>query len=59
MWATIGKLYKDEAGLSTVEYALILGGLIIGATMIWSGLLGSMQAAVAGASTTVEGAPNM
>ena len=49
-------LWHDEDGLTTVEYALLLLVLILGATTIWVGLGGRVGNAVARANRETEGA---
>ena len=49
-------LWHDEDGLTTVEYALLLLVLILGATGIWVGLGGQVGDAVARANRETEGA---
>ena len=40
------KLWKDESGVSTVEYALLLGVLVVGATAVWTTLRSAISAAI-------------
>ena len=43
----IKALYYDEDGVTTVEYALLLAVLIVGAVTIWTALKGSIGTTVA------------
>ena len=52
----IKTLWHDEDGVTTVEYALLLAVLIVGAVAIWTGLRGSISSAVNGAGSELEGA---
>ena len=49
-------LIRDEEGLATVEYAVLLAGLIIGAAGIWQVIVGAMTTPVeqAGQSVTPD-----
>ena len=40
------KLWNDESGVATVEYALLLGVLVVGATVVWTALSGAVAAAI-------------
>ena len=40
------KLWKDESGVSTVEYALLLGVLVVGASTVWMALSSAISAAI-------------
>ncbi len=42
----IKALWHDEDGVTTVEYALLLAVLIVGAVTIWTALKGSISTAV-------------
>ena len=42
----IKALWHDEDGVTTVEYALLLAVLIVGAVTIWTALKGSISNAV-------------
>ena len=48
-------LWRDEDGLTTVEYTLLLLVLILGGTIIWVGLGGQVGDAVAWANRETEG----
>ena len=55
MRTRVGNFWVDQAGMTTVEYAVLLCGLVLGATtMIWLGLTGHMAAAVASAETSFD-----
>ena len=47
----IKALYRDEDGVTTVEYALLLAVLIVGAVTIWTALKGSISGAVTAAGS--------
>jgi len=40
------KLWKDESGVTTVEYALLLGIMVVGAVTVWTTLRGAISAAM-------------
>lgn len=40
------KLWKDESGVSTVEYALLLAVLVVGAGAAWTALSNAIGAAI-------------
>ncbi len=40
------KLWQDESGVTTVEYALLLSVLVVGAAAIWTGLRTAISAAI-------------
>ncbi len=46
MMKTIRALWSDEDGVTTVEYALLLGVLITSGAFVWVALRGSMSGAV-------------
>ena len=50
----IKALYHDEDGVTTVEYALLLAVLIVGAVTIWTALKGSIEGAVDAAGTELS-----
>ena len=52
----IKTLWHDEDGVTTVEYALLLAVLIVGAVAIWTGLRGSIGTAITGAETELTNA---
>jgi len=47
-------LIRDEKGLATVEYALLLAGLIIGAAAIWQVMVTAMTTPTAQAAEAVN-----
>ena len=47
----IKALWYDEDGVTTVEYALLLAVLIVGAVTIWTALKGSVATAVGAAGS--------
>ena len=40
------KLWQDESGVSTVEYALLLAVLVVGAGAVWTALSSAVAAAI-------------
>jgi len=40
------KLWQDESGVATVEYALLLGVLVVGAGVAWTVLTSAISAAI-------------
>lgn len=57
--ATLRKLLTDEQAVTSVEYAVLLCGLILGAAAIWISLQAGMQASVAHAQADLEAAPGL
>ena len=57
----IKALYCDEDGVTTVEYALLLAVLIVGAVTIWTALKGSIEGVVdtAGSELTSPSPPGV
>ena len=49
------ELWKDEEGLTTVEYALLLALVVVAGIAAWQGLGNTVENAVTGASGTIEG----
>ena len=49
-------LWKDEEGLTTVEYALLLALVVVAGISAWQGLGGTVRGAVADSSTTISNA---
>jgi len=47
----IKALWTDEAGVTTVEYALLLAVLVVGAATIWTALALLLAVLVVGAAT--------
>jgi len=47
-------LIRDEEALATVEYALLLAGLIIGSAAIWQVMVSAMTTPTAQAAETVN-----
>ena len=50
----IKALWHDEDGVTTVEYALLLAVLIVGAVTIWTALKGNISTAVDAAGSELE-----
>ncbi len=49
------KLWKDEEGLTTVEYALLLALVVVAGIAAWQGLGSTVQSAVNDSSDTISG----
>ena len=47
------ELWKDEEGLTTVEYALLLALVVVAGIAAWQGLGGTVQNTVNESSTTI------
>jgi len=47
------RLFKDEDGLTTVEYALLLALLVVAAIAVWQGLGTALHNAVSSSSATL------
>jgi Flp pilus assembly pilin Flp len=50
----IKALWTDEDGVTTVEYALLLAVLVVGAVSIWTALKGGIQSGVNAASAEID-----
>jgi len=48
------KLWQDESGVSTVEYALLLGVLVVGAAAAWTVLRSAISAAITDVANTLS-----
>ena len=48
------KLWQDESGVSTVEYALLLGVLVVGVTAVWTALRIAISAAITDVADTLS-----
>ncbi len=55
MFKAFRKLWKDEEGLTTVEYALLLVLIVIVGITAWSTLGGSVSDKVDEVNTTISG----
>ena len=51
---TIRALWSDEDGVTTVEYALLLAVLVVGAAAIWTALRSGIQSGVNAASAEID-----
>jgi Flp pilus assembly pilin Flp len=51
-------LWKDEDGLTTVEYALLLALLVVAAIGVWTGFGAKVQNAVTSAGNQIDAAQN-
>ena len=49
----IKSLWTDEAGVTTVEYALLLAVLVVGAAAIWTALRAGISSGVNKASAEI------
>ena len=47
-------LWKDEDGLTTVEYALLLALLVVAAIGVWSAFGSKVQSAVTSSSSAID-----
>jgi len=50
------ELWKDEEGLTTVEYALLLALVVVAGIAAWQGLGTTVQSTVTDSSSTLAGA---
>ncbi len=50
------KLWKDEEGLTTVEYALLLALVVVAGISAWGTLGGTVRTAVGASDTAISGA---
>ena len=50
----IKALWTDEDGVTTVEYALLLAVLVVGAASIWTALKSGIQSGVNAASAEID-----
>jgi len=48
------KLWQDESGVSTVEYALLLSVLVAGAGAAWTALSSAISAAITDVANTLN-----
>ena len=55
MFAALKTLYKDETGLSTVEYALLLVLIAIAGVTAWKTLGSSVSTKVGNVTATING----
>ena len=55
MIETIGALWDDEDGVTTVEYALLLAVLVVGAAAVWATLRSAITSGVNTASAELTG----
>jgi len=53
----IKALWTDEDGVTTVEYALLLAVLVVGAVSIWTALKGGIESGVNRASSEIDYTP--
>ncbi len=51
-------IYRDEDGLTTVEYALLLALLVVAAIGVWTSFGGKVQATVGSSSNAFDSAVN-
>ncbi len=50
------ELWRDEEGLTTVEYALLLALVVVAGLAAWTGLGGTVQSQVESAKDNIAGA---
>lgn len=50
------ELWKDESGLTTVEYALLLALIVVAGLTAWRGLGGTVRNSVANSGTALVNA---
>ncbi|MCX7597444.1 MAG: Flp family type IVb pilin [Armatimonadetes bacterium] len=50
------KFWKDEEGLTTVEYALLLALLVVAALAVWTAFGGTVRNSVAQSQNAIEDA---
>jgi len=50
------ELWKDESGLTTVEYALLLALVVVAGITAWQGLGGTVRGSVANADDVISNA---
>lgn len=50
------KFWKDEEGLTTVEYALLLALLVVAALAVWTAFGGTVRNSVAASQNAIEAA---
>jgi len=55
MLERIKKMYADEEGLTTVEYALLLALLVVAAIVTWTTFGGIVKGKVAASSDAING----
>ncbi len=51
------KLWKDESGVSTVEYALLLTVLVVGAVSVWTSLGEAISSTINSIANTISESP--
>ncbi len=56
MFEMAKKLWKDEEGLTTVEYALLLALLVVAAITIWTTFGGRVQESISDSSDAFDAA---
>lgn len=52
----LSRIWKDEEGLTTVEYALLLALLVVAAITVWTTFGGTVQSAVSRSDSAISGA---
>ncbi len=52
------ELYRDEEGLTTVEYALLLALLVVAAIGVWTAFGSKVQSAVSSSTNAFDNATN-
>ena len=54
MKAILSRIWEDQTGVATVEYALLLAVAVVGAVAVWSVLCDSIANAVSEVETTIS-----
>ena len=54
----LSKLYRDEEGLTTVEYALLLALLVVAAITVWTTFGARVRTSVSGSTDAFNQASN-
>ena len=54
MFDKIKKIWADEAGLTTVEYALLLALLVVAAVSVWTLFGNQIQTSVASSTNAIQ-----
>ena len=55
MFDRLQKIWTDEAGLTTVEYALLLALLVVAALGVWTTFGATIRAKVASSGDSING----
>lgn len=55
--SSLRALVRDERGMSTVEYVILLAVIVMGAVSIWTEIGGKVVTALGGANTEIQTLP--